>query len=92
MKGGNAGGLHGPPATRDRGAVVVEYALIVALVAIVCLAALTRLGTVASAKLNGTATLISGSPTPAAIATTTTTTTRPTTTTTRKGNGKGNGS
>jgi pilus assembly protein Flp/PilA len=36
----------------DRGASLVEYALLVALIAVVCIAAVTTLGNNASSKLN----------------------------------------
>jgi pilus assembly protein Flp/PilA len=36
----------------DRGASLVEYALLVALIAVVCIAAVTLLGNNASSKLN----------------------------------------
>ncbi len=43
----------------DRGASLVEYALLVALIAIVCIAAITLLGNNASTKFNSVATSIS---------------------------------
>jgi pilus assembly protein Flp/PilA len=43
----------------DRGASLVEYALLVALIAIVCIAAITLLGNNASAKFDATANSIS---------------------------------
>ena len=36
----------------ERGAALVEYALLVALIAVVCIAAITLLGTSASSKLD----------------------------------------
>ena len=39
----------------DRGASLVEYALLVALIAVICIAAVTLLGGNASQKLNTTA-------------------------------------
>jgi len=39
----------------DRGASLVEYALLVALIAIVCIAAITLLGNNASTKFSGVA-------------------------------------
>ncbi len=39
----------------DRGASLVEYALLVALIAVVCIAAITLLGNNASTKLRNTA-------------------------------------
>ena len=43
----------------ERGASLVEYALLVALIAIVCIAAITLLGNNASQKFDDTATSIS---------------------------------
>jgi pilus assembly protein Flp/PilA len=43
----------------DRAASLVEYALLVALIAIVCIAAITLLGNNASSKFNDTATSLS---------------------------------
>jgi pilus assembly protein Flp/PilA len=43
----------------ERGASLVEYALLVALIAVVCIAAITLLGTSASSKLNTAATSLS---------------------------------
>jgi pilus assembly protein Flp/PilA len=45
-------------ANDDRGASLVEYALLVALIAVVCIAAVTTLGTSASTKLNSAGTSI----------------------------------
>jgi pilus assembly protein Flp/PilA len=45
--------------TDDRGASLVEYALLVALIAIVCIAAITLLGNNASDKFDATANSIS---------------------------------
>jgi len=42
----------------ERGASLVEYALLVALIAVVCIAAVSLLGTNASEKLNTAATSI----------------------------------
>ena len=42
----------------ERGASLVEYALLVALIAVVCIAAVSLLGTNASSKLNTAATSI----------------------------------
>lgn len=42
-------------ANDDRGASLVEYALLVALIAIVCIAAITLLGNNASTTVDGTA-------------------------------------
>jgi len=42
-------------ANSDRGASLVEYALLVALIAIVCIAAITLLGNNASSKFDSTA-------------------------------------
>jgi len=42
----------------DRGASLVEYALLVALIAVICIAAVTLLGGNASAKLDETAVTI----------------------------------
>ena len=43
----------------ERGASLVEYALLVALIAVVCIAAITLLGTSASGKFNSVANSIS---------------------------------
>ena len=43
----------------DRGASLVEYALLVALIAVVCIAAITLLGNNASTKFDSVATSIS---------------------------------
>jgi len=45
--------------TSDRGASLVEYALLVALIAVVCIAAVTLLGKAASSKFNSVAKAIS---------------------------------
>jgi pilus assembly protein Flp/PilA len=45
-------------AHEDRGASLVEYALLVALIAVVCIAAVTLLGNNASSKFNSTASSI----------------------------------
>ena len=42
----------------ERGASLVEYALLVALIAVVCIAAITLLGNNASSKFNSVATSI----------------------------------
>ena len=42
----------------DRGASLVEYALLVALIAVVCIAAITLLGNNASSKFNSAASSI----------------------------------
>jgi pilus assembly protein Flp/PilA len=42
----------------ERGASLVEYALLVALIAVVCIAAITLLGNNASSKFNNTASSI----------------------------------
>jgi pilus assembly protein Flp/PilA len=42
----------------DRGASLVEYALLVALIAVVCIAAITLLGNNVSSKFNSTASSI----------------------------------
>jgi len=44
----------------DRGASLVEYALLVALIAVVCIAAVTLLGNNASTKLSNVGTAIGG--------------------------------
>jgi pilus assembly protein Flp/PilA len=44
----------------EEGASLVEYVLLVALIAVVCIAAITLLGQSASAKFNTTATAIKG--------------------------------
>lgn len=44
--------------TPMRGAALVEYALLVALVALVCVAALTRLNTIAASKYSQTASVV----------------------------------
>jgi pilus assembly protein Flp/PilA len=48
--------------TRDReeGQALVEYALILALIAVVCIAALTGLGTAITGKLTAIATAVTG--------------------------------
>jgi pilus assembly protein Flp/PilA len=46
-------------ATTDRGASLVEYALLVALIAVVCIAAVTLLGKNASTKFSKVASAIS---------------------------------
>ena len=43
----------------DRGASLVEYALLVALIAVVCIAAVTVLGNAASSKFSSVASAIS---------------------------------
>jgi pilus assembly protein Flp/PilA len=43
----------------DRGASLVEYALLVALIAVVCIAAVTLLGNAASSKFSAVASAIS---------------------------------
>jgi pilus assembly protein Flp/PilA len=43
----------------DRGASLVEYALLVALIAVVCIAAVTLLGQAASSKFSSVASAIS---------------------------------
>ncbi len=43
----------------DDGAALAEYGLLVALIAVVCVAAVTVVGTAVSGKLNGIATEIS---------------------------------
>ena len=43
----------------DRGASLVEYALLVALIAVVCIAAVTSLGKAASSKFDSVASAIS---------------------------------
>jgi pilus assembly protein Flp/PilA len=43
---------------RDRGASLVEYALLVALIAVVCIAAVTLLGKAASSKFSTVASAI----------------------------------
>jgi pilus assembly protein Flp/PilA len=45
-------------ATNDRGASLVEYALLVALIGVVCIAAVTTLGTKSSTKLGSAGTAI----------------------------------
>lgn len=45
--------------SEDRGASLVEYALLVALIAVVCIAAITLLGNNASTKYSNVATSIS---------------------------------
>lgn len=45
--------------TSDRGASLVEYALLVALIAVVCIAAVTLLGKSASRKFSSVASAIS---------------------------------
>ena len=45
-------------AKTERGASLVEYALLVALIAVVCIAAVTLLGTAASDKFSSIATTI----------------------------------
>ena len=47
-------------ADTDRGASLVEYALLVALIAVVCIAAVTLLGENASAKFTEVGTAIEG--------------------------------
>jgi pilus assembly protein Flp/PilA len=44
----------------DRGASLVEYALLVALIAVVCIAAVSLLGRNASSKFNSIATAVGG--------------------------------
>ena len=44
----------------ERGASLVEYALLVALIAVVCIAAVTLLGTSASSKFNTVGNSING--------------------------------
>lgn len=44
----------------DRGASLVEYALLVALIAVVCIAAIGLLGKNASSKFNSIATAVGG--------------------------------
>ncbi len=46
-------------ADSDRGASLVEYALLVALIAVVCIAAVTVLGQAASSKFSSVASAIS---------------------------------
>ena len=45
-------------AKTERGASLVEYALLVALIAVVCIAAVTLLGTAAESKFSSVATTI----------------------------------
>lgn len=45
-------------AKTERGASLVEYALLVALIAVVCIAAVTLLGTAAESKFSSVATAI----------------------------------
>ncbi len=45
----------------DRGASLVEYALLVALIAVVCILAVTFLGKAASSKFSGVGSAIQGS-------------------------------
>jgi pilus assembly protein Flp/PilA len=47
-------------ADSDRGASLVEYALLVALIAVVCIAAITALGTSASDKFSEVGTAVEG--------------------------------
>ena len=47
-------------ADSDRGASLVEYALLVALIAVVCIAAVTLLGTSASSKFDTVGNSING--------------------------------
>jgi pilus assembly protein Flp/PilA len=47
-------------ATAERGASLVEYALLVALIAVVCIAAVSLLGSSASTKFSGVGSAISG--------------------------------
>ncbi|MDZ7677797.1 MAG: Flp family type IVb pilin [Acidimicrobiales bacterium] len=47
-------------ADSERGASLVEYALLVALIAVVCIAAITLLGTAASEKFESVESAISG--------------------------------
>ena len=47
-------------ANSDRGASLVEYALLVALIAVVCIAAVTLLGTSASSKFDQVGNSING--------------------------------
>lgn len=42
-----------PPESHDRGASLVEYALLVALIAVVCIAAVTFLGTATGGSVDG---------------------------------------
>ncbi|MGE3620155.1 MAG: Flp family type IVb pilin [Acidimicrobiia bacterium] len=44
----------------EKGASLVEYALLVALIAVVCIAAIRLIGTSASEKLNSTGSTLSG--------------------------------
>lgn len=44
----------------ESGATMVEYALMVALIAVVCIAAVTVIGTSAKAKFNSAATALGG--------------------------------
>jgi Flp pilus assembly pilin Flp len=74
----------------DAGAAVVEYAVLLALIAVVCVGALTVLGNRADTKLrDDRLTTALGGTTTSTVAPTATA--APTTTTTRPGNGNGNG-
>ena len=53
--------LRGRPASDERGASLVEYALLVALIAVVCIIAVTFLGQSASSKFNTIGSSIGGS-------------------------------
>jgi pilus assembly protein Flp/PilA len=46
---------------RDTGASMVEYALLVALIALVCIGAISYLGNAASRNISSVATIIGGS-------------------------------
>ena len=54
--------LRARAANEERGAGLVEYALLVALIAVVCIGAVTFIGTSGSDKFNGAGNAIKGGP------------------------------